>query len=174
MPLSSLARPSAGVAGSWTTRPTRAGARPVGPRPRAPLTRMPSAPAAAAAPSPTPSPPLAPAITVTPTARARLNSMLAEKQAAPGAPPMILRVGVKSGGCNGMSYTMEFVERATLTSDDSIFDLGDGVGAACDPKSLLFLFGLELGFSDELIGGGFSFQNPNADGSCGCGKSFNV
>lgn len=46
--------------------------------------------------------------------------------------------------------------------------------AVCDPKSLLYLFGMELGYSTQLIGGGFQFQNPNAESSCGCGKSFSA
>jgi len=96
---------------------------------------------------------------------------------------LFLRVGVRSGGCNGMSYTMDFTEETK--ADDHVFEAstsGSAEGAesnesvkiVCDPKSLLFLFGLQLDYSDALIGGGFSFQNPNAEGSCGCGKSFNV
>lgn len=50
----------------------------------------------------------------------------------------------------------------------------DGFKLVCDPKSLLYLFGMKLDFSNELVGGGFKFQNPNADSTCGCGKSFGV
>ena len=50
----------------------------------------------------------------------------------------------------------------------------EGVRCVIDPKSLLYLFGLQLDYSTELIGGGFNFQNPNAETTCGCGKSFNV
>lgn len=89
-----------------------------------------------------------------------------------------------------MSYTMDFVEEQK--PDDHVFEATaagtstsekekqeeeeeqESVKIVCDPKSLLFLFGLQLDYSDALIGGGFSFQNPNAEGSCGCGKSFNV
>ena len=173
MPLPTLATRAPGAAVGRATAPPRAGPHSVRGRPLAPSRRagapIPATPAAAEPSSPA----LSPAITVTPAARARLAAMLAEKQAA-GSPASILRVGVKSGGCNGMSYTMDWVPEPSLTPDDAVFDLGEGVRAACDPKSLLFLFGLELGFSDELIGGGFSFQNPNAEGACGCGKSFNV
>ena len=73
-----------------------------------------------------------------------------------------------------MSYTMDFQPASSTHLDDARVDLGDGVTAVCDAKSLLFLFGLELTFSDALIGGGFGFVNPNAEGECGCGKSFNV
>jgi len=155
-----------------------AGAQPHPPRPALPASRAPSsfrstAIAAAAAADTATQQPLAPAITVTPAARDRLVAMLAEKKEA-GEPPLVLRVGVKSGGCNGMSYTMDFVEAGTVTAEDARVDLGDGVAVVCDSKSLLFLFGLELTFSGALIGGGFGFKNPNAEGECGCGKSFNV
>lgn len=50
----------------------------------------------------------------------------------------------------------------------------DGFKLVCDPKSLLYLFGMKLDYSNELVGGGFKFQNPNADSTCGCGKSFGV
>mmetsp|Transcript_26969 Transcript_26969/g.92077 ORF Transcript_26969/g.92077 Transcript_26969/m.92077 type:complete len:93 (-) Transcript_26969:6-284(-) len=84
---------------------------------------------------------------------------------------LCLRVGVKQGGCNGMSYVMDFEEIGKIEADDSVID-GQGFKIVCDPKSLLYLFGLELDYSDELIGGGFQFHNPNADSECGCGKSF--
>ena len=53
-------------------------------------------------------------------------------------------------------------------------DKGSGIKCVIDPKSLMFLYGLNLDYSDALIGGGFSFQNPNAESECGCGKSFGV
>lgn len=60
-----------------------------------------------------------------------------------------------------------------VTEDDMVEEY-EGFKCVIDPKSVLYLFGLELDFSDALIGGGFQFQNPNAESSCGCGKSFGV
>lgn len=72
-----------------------------------------------------------------------------------------------------MSYVMDFVDENSITEDDHIEIFGN-IKAVIDPKSLLFLYGLQLDYSDELIGGGFKFENPNAETSCGCGKSFGV
>lgn len=86
---------------------------------------------------------------------------------------MVLRMGVRAGGCSGMTYVMDFVGKVDVTEDDHV-EFFQGVQYAIDPKSLMFLYGMELDYSDELIGGGFKFQNPNAETSCGCGKSFGV
>ena len=86
---------------------------------------------------------------------------------------LYLRVGVRQGGCSGMSYMMDFEESSKVQESDQVFDY-DGFKIVCDPKSLLYLYGLVLDYSDALIGGGFQFTNPNASQSCGCGKSFNV
>ncbi|KAJ4715532.1 Iron-sulfur assembly protein IscA [Melia azedarach] len=109
---------------------------------------------------------LKPAILVTDNALKHLNKMRSERNE-----DLCLRIGVKQGGCSGMSYTMEFENRANARPDDSVMEY-DGFVIVCDPKSLLFLFGMQLDYSDSLIGGGFSFQNPNATQTCGCGKSF--
>ena len=89
-----------------------------------------------------------------------------------------LRVGVRSGGCSGMSYTMDFIGDNEINSDDKIYDysLSEDVAfqVVCDPKSLLYIYGMQLDFSTELIGGGFNFTNPNASQTCGCGSSFAV
>ena len=89
-----------------------------------------------------------------------------------------LRVGVRSGGCSGMSYTMDFIGEDEINSDDKIYDysLSEDVSfqVVCDPKSLLYIYGMQLDFSTELIGGGFNFTNPNASQTCGCGSSFAV
>ncbi|CAL5036707.1 unnamed protein product [Urochloa decumbens] len=123
--------------------------------------RVSSRPAAAAT-----SGSIAPAISLTERALKHLNRMRAERNE-----DLCLRIGVKQGGCSGMSYTMEFESRANASPDDSIVEY-DGFAIVCDPKSLLFMFGMELDYSDALIGGGFNFQNPNATKTCGCGKSF--
>ena len=86
---------------------------------------------------------------------------------------LYLRVGVRQGGCSGMSYMMDFEEASKVRDNDEVFDY-DGFKIVCDPKSLLYLYGLVLDYSDALIGGGFQFTNPNATQSCGCGKSFGV
>ncbi len=86
---------------------------------------------------------------------------------------LCLRVGVRNGGCSGMSYMMDFEEPSKIRDDDEVFDY-DSFKIICDPKSLLYLYGLMLDYSDALIGGGFQFTNPNANQTCGCGKSFGV
>ena len=90
----------------------------------------------------------------------------------------VLRVGVRSGGCSGMSYTMDFVGTNEINPDDKVYDYSlkadQSFQVVCDPKSLLYIYGMQLDFSKELIGGGFNFVNPNASQTCGCGSSFAV
>ena len=90
----------------------------------------------------------------------------------------VLRVGVRSGGCSGMSYTMDFIDAAEIQADDERY-VYEPAGApsftvVSDPKSLLYIYGMQLDFSSALIGGGFNFTNPNATQTCGCGSSFAV
>jgi iron-sulfur cluster assembly accessory protein len=90
----------------------------------------------------------------------------------------MLRVGVRSGGCSGMSYTMDFVPSSDIQEGDEVYDYtapdGAGFQVVCDTKSLLYIYGMQLDFSTALIGGGFNFTNPNASQTCGCGSSFAV
>ena len=88
---------------------------------------------------------------------------------------MVLRMGVRNGGCSGLSYVMDFSTEEDIQEDDEI-DLYEAEKLKCvvDAKSMLYLYGLELDYSEELIGGGFKFFNPNAEESCGCGSSFGV
>ncbi|BAU10163.1 iron-sulfur cluster assembly accessory protein [Leptolyngbya sp. NIES-3755] len=86
---------------------------------------------------------------------------------------LCLRVGVRGGGCSGMSYTMDFEDPTNIRPDDHVYDY-EGFKVVSDPKSLLYLYGLMLDYSTALIGGGFQFTNPNANQTCGCGKSFSA
>jgi iron-sulfur cluster assembly protein len=82
-----------------------------------------------------------------------------------------LRIGVKGGGCSGMSYTLGF--DAQTRENDRVLDLDD-VQIFIDTKSMFYLMGVTLDFSDGLMGRGFTFNNPNATKTCGCGSSFGV
>jgi iron-sulfur cluster assembly protein len=74
-----------------------------------------------------------------------------------------------------MSYHMDFEKEEQIAADDYVMNYaGEEFRLVCDPKSLLYLFGMKLDYSSALIGGGFQFHNPNAAESCGCGKSFGV
>ena len=90
----------------------------------------------------------------------------------------VLRVGVRSGGCSGMSYTMDFIDASAIQPDDEryLYEPADAPSftVVSDPKSLLYIYGMQLDFSSALIGGGFNFTNPNASQTCGCGSSFAV
>ncbi len=93
---------------------------------------------------------------------------LMEKQNKAGS---ILRVSVVGGGCSGMSYKMSF-EEAPATGD-VVFE-HHGVRVVVDPRSALFLRGLTIDYVDDLNGSGFTYENPNAKKSCGCGTSFSA
>ena len=80
-----------------------------------------------------------------------------------------VRVGVKNGGCAGMSYTMEYAD-AVNPLDEVVEDRG--VRLLIDPKAVLFLLGTEMDFKVDKLSSGFVFKNPNATSSCGCGSSF--
>ena len=83
-----------------------------------------------------------------------------------------LRVGVKGGGCSGLSYTMDFDD--TITEMDEVVNVDAGLKVVIDKKSVLYLFGTELTYSDGLSGRGFQWENPNASRTCGCGESFSL
>ena len=110
------------------------------------------------------------AISFSDAAMTQLQSLKAKQ----GSDELVVRMGVRAGGCSGMSYVMDVAGPETVNEEDTVVEYEGGIRCAIDPKSLMFLHGLRLDYSDALIGGGFSFQNPNAEETCGCGKSFGI
>lgn len=106
------------------------------------------------------------AITLTETAANRVQSFLDSRGKGLG-----LRLGVKTTGCSGMAYVLEFVDE--LNEDDQVFE-DHGVKVIIDAKSLVYLDGTELDYKKEGLNEGFEFNNPNTKSECGCGESFNV
>ena len=82
-----------------------------------------------------------------------------------------LRLGVRTTGCSGMAYKLEYVDDPM--SEDQVFE-GHGVKVFIDPKSLVYLEGTELDYAREGLNEGFKFSNPNEKATCGCGESFTV
>ncbi len=89
---------------------------------------------------------------------------------AEGKPEIGLRLGVKGGGCSGLSYDLQFTPQE---KGDTILE-GDGFQVFMDAKSMIYLKGMQLDFQDGLQGKGFVFVNPNASSTCGCGESFSI
>lgn len=106
------------------------------------------------------------AITVSDTAAQRAKTFLENRGSGLG-----LRLGVKTTGCSGLAYVLEFVD--DVNADDQLFE-DNGVKIIVDGKSLVYLDGTHLDFAKEGLNEGFQFTNPNANGECGCGESFNV
>ncbi|HPB77024.1 MAG TPA: iron-sulfur cluster assembly protein IscA [Chromatiaceae bacterium] len=82
-----------------------------------------------------------------------------------------IRLGVRTSGCSGMAYTLEFADETQ--PEDLVFE-SEGVKVLVDPKSLLYLDGTELDYTREGLNEGFKFNNPNVKDACGCGESFNI
>ena len=106
------------------------------------------------------------AVTLTTTAATRVQKFLDSRGKGIG-----LRLGVKTSGCSGMAYTLEFVDEAA--PEDMIFE-SNGVKVLIDPISLVYMDGTELDYAKEGLNEGFKFNNPNATANCGCGESFSV
>lgn len=107
-------------------------------------------------------------IFVSDKAKQRIESILQDDGATAES---FVRVSILSGGCSGLSYQMDFDDK--LVDTDEVFE-DKGVKLVTDRKSVLYLFGTTLDFSDGLTGKGFFFDNPNASRTCSCGESFSV
>ncbi|MDC6484494.1 iron-sulfur cluster assembly protein IscA [Methylophilaceae bacterium] len=105
-------------------------------------------------------------ITITEKAAERAQKYLESRGKGIG-----LKLGVKTTGCSGMAYTLEFVDNAL--PEDKIYE-SHGIKILVDPKSLIYIDGTELDFTREGLNEGFQFNNPNVKDSCGCGESFTV
>ena len=105
-------------------------------------------------------------ITLTPSAAEQVKQLI-EKE---NKPNLALRIGIKGGGCSGMSYVLA-LDEATAKQYDTLFEQ-EGVKVIIDAKSQLYLDGTTIDYKTNVMGGGFEFNNPNAKKSCGCGSSF--
>ena len=106
------------------------------------------------------------AITLTESATRHVQNFLAKRGKGVG-----LRVGVRTSGCSGMSYKLEFADEV---GDDDIQFTSGGVTVLIDPKSLAYVDGMVLDYTREGLNEGFKFKNPNVKNECGCGESFSV
>lgn len=105
-------------------------------------------------------------LTMTPQAAAHVQQFLTKRGKGLG-----IRLGVKTSGCSGMAYKLEFVDE--MNEDDLSFE-SNGVTIFTDAKSLAYLDGTELDYGKDGLNEGFKFNNPNVKNACGCGESFNV
>ena len=106
------------------------------------------------------------AITLTETAAAHIGKFLENRGKGEG-----LRLAVKTSGCSGMAYVIEFAD--SIEAEDQVFE-NHGIKVIVDPKSLTYLDGTEVDYAKEGLNEGFKFNNPNVKDACGCGESFNV
>lgn len=105
-------------------------------------------------------------ISLTESAAQRIQAFLHNRGKGEG-----LRLGVRTSGCSGMAYVLEFAD--IINEEDSVFE-DKGVKVIVDGKSIVYLDGTELDFVKEGLNEGFKFNNPNVNGECGCGESFQV
>jgi iron-sulfur cluster assembly protein len=105
-------------------------------------------------------------ITLTERAAAHVSGFIAKRGKGVG-----LRLGVRTSGCSGMAYKLEYAD--AVNAEDHTFE-SHGVKVVVDPKSLAYLDGTELDFAKEGLNEGFKFNNPNVKDQCGCGESFSV
>lgn len=106
-------------------------------------------------------------LTITESAAERVKALLKGR----GKDAYGIRIGLRSKGCNGMSYTLEFADEAAPY--DEVIE-AHGVKVLIDPKAVMFLMGSQMDYVEDKLSSGFVFQNPNEKGRCGCGESFHV
>jgi iron-sulfur cluster assembly protein len=106
-------------------------------------------------------------MTVTPSAAERARALIDGR----GKPTAGIRIGVRTKGCSGLSYTLEFADKQEPM--DEVVETA-GIKLLIDPKASLFLIGTEMDYEEEKLKSGFVFKNPNEKGRCGCGESFHV
>jgi iron-sulfur cluster assembly protein len=106
-------------------------------------------------------------ITITEADAQRVKDMLDKR----GKPSVGIRIGVRSKGCSGMSYTLEYADEKS-PFDEVVED--KGITVLIDPKATMFILGTEMDWVEEKMQNGFVFRNPNEKGRCGCGESFHV
>ncbi len=126
-----------------------------------------TAKSAAPAAAPRPRRPRPQVMTVTPAAAERVKALIDGR----GKPTAGVRIGVRTKGCSGLSYTLEFAD--SQQPMDEVVET-QGIRLLIDPKASLFLIGTEMDYAEEKLKSGFVFKNPNEKGRCGCGESFHV
>lgn len=107
------------------------------------------------------------AVRLTEAAQGRVREMIAKR----GKPTPGIRIGVRTKGCSGFSYFLEYVDETLEGDEVTGFD---GFFVAIDAKSLFFVLGTEMDWTEDAMKSGFVFRNPNESGRCGCGESFKV
>ncbi len=106
-------------------------------------------------------------ISMTEAAAERVKALLEKR----GKPSAGIRIGVRTKGCSGMSYTLEYADEKSQF--DEVVEM-NGVTVLIDPKASMFIFGTEMDWVEDKMQSGFVFRNPNEKGRCGCGESFHV
>ena len=106
-------------------------------------------------------------LSITPRALERIKSLLDQR----GKPSVGVRIGVRSRGCSGLSYTLEYADDVKPLEEVVSFEAFQVI---IDPKAVLFIVGTEMDYEEKEISSGFVFVNPNEKGRCGCGESFHV
>ena len=106
-------------------------------------------------------------IEISDAARSQIGALLDSR----GKPSAGIKIGIKTKGCSGLSYTLEYADE--ISEYDEIVDAGD-FKVIVDPKAIMFVVGTQMDFVEEKLQSGFVFNNPNEKGRCGCGESFHV